>query len=340
MDTRKNKAHFTARRLHSLVIVLVGGAGLAVAMQGIFSLIIPVQAETVASVPEEISSAKQINPFEKISIDARAGFVVDLKSGAVLYAKNENEKLPLASVTKLMTALVAREHLPESVVLTLSNDDLATEGDSGLRSGERWRLGDILNVMLLISSNDAAHAIAGLAGADGLSNQSVDTKVTRERFVQMMNEKARALGLEQTEFFNESGLDMTPPYSGQLAQVSILERAGGYGSARNVAQLFAELWKRYPETVEITAHKDARIYSQNEIAHILPNTNEIVGHIPGLIASKTGFTNISGGNLAVIFDRGMGNPIVAVVLGSSYKGRFDDMQKLVSAAVRMEIPQN
>lgn len=342
MDTRKNKTHLTAKRLHSLVIVLVGGAGLAVAMQGILSFFIPIQTKAIiaTSVDEEIRTAKIVSPFDGISLEARAGFVLDLKTGAVLYAKNENEKLPLASVTKLMTALLAREQVSESAVITLTKDDLFAEGDSGLRPGERWRVGDILNVMLLVSSNDAAHAVAGFVGADGLSVQTVGSDTSRTHFVQMMNEKALALGLDQMEFFNESGLDVIAPQTGQLAQVSILERGGGYGSARNVATLFAELWKKYPETVEITSHKDARIYSQDNIAHILSNTNEIVGHIPGLVASKTGFTNISGGNLAVIFDRGMGDPVVAVVLGSSYKGRFDDMQKLVSAANSLEISEN
>ena len=135
----------------------------------------------------------------------------------------------------------------------------------------------------------------------------------------MMNEKARVLGLTQMEFFNESGLD--------IDQV----QAGGYGSAHDVALLFAELWKKYPETIEVTARKDARIVSQDEIAHILPNTNEIIGKFSGLVASKTGYTTLAGGNLAIIFDRGIGDPVVAVVLGSTYKGRFDDMEKLVEA---------
>lgn len=342
MNTKKDREKIVTKRAHALLVVLGGGAGLAVAMQGLLSLVLPAQAENISpvTVHEEISATEIINPFENISIEARAGFVMDLKTGTVLYAKNENEKLSLASVTKLMTALVAREHLPESVVVTLTKDDLSAEGDSGLRSGERWRLGDILNAMLLISSNDAAHAVAGFVGANGTPEQVANADFARANFVQMMNEKAKALGLAQTEFFNESGLDMAPPQGGQLAQVSVLERGGGYGSARDTATLFAELWKKYPETVEITAHKDARIYSQDEVAHIFPNTNEIVGHIPGLVASKTGFTNISGGNLAVIFDRGIGDPVVAVVLGSSYKGRFDDMQKLVLAVGKLEIPQN
>ena len=236
----------------------------------------------------------------------------------MLYAKNENEVF-LASVTKLMTAL-----LPVKIFQYGSNltDDLATEGDSGLRPGERWRIENLLSVMLLVSSNDAAHAVAGFVGSKG--GTEVNSVSSHNSFVKLMNERALALGLDQMEFFNESGLDVSATQN------------GGYGSARNVAKLFEELWEKYPGTVEVSAKKDAHIFSEDNLAHILPNTNEIVGQIPGLVASKTGFTNISGGNLVVIFDKGMGDPVVVVVLGSSYKGRFDDMQKLVAAS-RVEV---
>lgn len=309
---------------------LVVGVALAVGFDSFFAMSAHPEnamASVLGATGEEMHAPA--DPFLNISLEARAVYVFDIKTGTVLYAKNENEKLPLASVTKLMTALLAREQMSESAVVTLTKEDLSAEGDSGLRSGERWRLGDLLNVMLLVSSNDAAHAVAGLIGGQGQQSASEDF---RKHFIVMMNERAHALGLAQTEFFNESGLDVNETQNGLPAIASAT--AGGYGSARDVAQLFSELWEKYPETVEITAHKDARIVSQDDIAHILPNTNEIIGHIPGLVASKTGYTTLAGGNLAVIFDKGIGEPVVAVVLGSSYKGRFDDMEKLVQVARR------
>ncbi|MBI5078080.1 MAG: D-alanyl-D-alanine carboxypeptidase [Candidatus Yonathbacteria bacterium] len=322
MNTKKNREQLVTKRAHALIVVLGGGAGLAITLQGLLSFAIPTEAQTNANVSaqEEIRSMKSVNPFENVSLEARAVYVFNLKTNAVLYAKNENEKLPLASITKLMTALVAREYMPLGAVITLTKDDLASEGDSGFRPGERWRLGDILNAMLLVSSNDAAHAVSEFVGGSG--RIEIDPATAHNNFVKMMNEKANALKLDQMEFFNESGLDINETQN------------GGYGSARNVATLFSELWKRYPENVEITARKYVHILSQDEIDHFLANTNEIIGRIPGLIASKTGFTNISGGNLAVIFDKGLGEPVVAVVLGSSYKERFDDMQKLVEASLK------
>ena len=328
MDTRKNTTEIGARRLKFLAVTLGGGALFALALQGFLSFALESKAETVsADAPQaEIHAPAVVDPFVGITLEAHAAYVIDLTTKKVLFAKNENEKLPLASVTKLMTALVARNHMHSDVVITLSKDDLAAEGDSGLHSGERWRMGDLLDVMLLISSNDAAHAIAGFVGADGL--QDIDREIAHTKFVSMMNEKAQALGFSTMDFFNESGLDIDKTKNGLPAQ------AGGYGSAHDVASLMTTLWQTYPTTLEVTAHKDARITSQDGIAHILPNTNEAAGRYAGLIASKTGFTDLAGGNLVILFDVGMGHPVVAVVLGSTYKGRFEDMHALTQATLQ------
>lgn len=333
MNTKKDRKKIVIKRVRALALVLCVGVALAISMQGLLSFPLPTKEEKNKSpwpnyklATSEIRATKSKNPFENILLEARAVYVLRLNTNTVLYAKNENEKLPLASITKLMTALVARERFKESAVVVLSADDISEEGDSGLRVGERWRIGDLLDVLLIVSSNDAAHAIARFVGANG-QQQTDSNSVSRANFIKIMNDRAHATDLLQTEFFNESGLDINESQN------------GGYGSARNVALLFSELWKKYPETIEVTAHKDARIVSQDNIVHVLPNTNEIVGHIPGLIASKTGFTDITGGNLAVIFDRGLGDPIVVVVLGSSYKGRFEDMQKLVSVATTFEVSE-
>lgn len=317
----------TIKSARALGLLFIGSFALALVIEGLVSFVSSPQANTSDSKTEELQSAAYVDPFKDISLEARAAYIFDLKNKVVLFAKNENEKLPLASVTKLMTTLVARDTFSESALIVTTKDDLAAEGDSGLRPGERWRMGDLLNLMLIISSNDAAHAIASFVGANGQLNQPSDPVAARAHFIQMMNAKALSLKLDQMEFFNESGLDVNPVQN------------GGYGSAHNVADLFAVLWGKYPETIEITSRKDARIYSQDNIAHVLPNTDEIVGHIPGLVASKTGYTDLAGGNLAVIFDRGIGDPVVAVVLGSTYKGRFDDMQKLVDAALQARIPE-
>ncbi len=317
----------SVKRLKYLAIVLGGTALFALALQGFLSFALVSEAETTpVDTPREEISAPVADPFADIVLEARAAYVVDLSTKKILFTKNENEKLPLASVTKLMTALVARDHMRNDVVITLSKDDLAAEGDSGLHPGERWRMGDLLDAMLLISSNDAAHAVGGFVGANGL--QDIDIEMARTKFVSMMNEKAKALGLSTMEFFNESGLDI------DNVRVGLPAQAGSYGSAHDVAVLMGILWQTYPTTLEITARKDARIISQDKIAHILPNTNEAAGRYTGLIASKTGYTDLAGGNLVILFDVGIGHPVVAVVLGSSYKGRFEDMHVLTQATLK------
>lgn len=310
------------KKFRALAILFVGGIALALLME---SLVPERERTTSISGHSDRESREEPratnNVYTNLALEARAAFVYDLQTDTVLYSKNENEPLPLASISKIMTALVARENMSESVAIITQVDDLAGEGDSGLYSGERWRLGELLDVMLLVSSNDAARTVARFVGANGRVEEGI---VSRGKFVSMMNAKANTLGLVSMKFFNESGLD---PIQGGTGDTPLV---GGYGSARDVALLLQQLWEKYPETIEVTAKKHARIFSQDNLAHILPNTNQIVGEIPGLIASKTGYTDLSGGNLAIIYDKGVGQPVIIVVLGSTREGRFDDMKKLVT----------
>lgn len=304
-----------------LIVVLGGLATFAIILQSFISFVQIGRAETSLVEERAIETPLPEDPFKDIILEARAAYVADLTTGKVLYAKNEQEKLPLASVTKIMTALIARERMNSSVVVTITKEDLSVEGDTGLHVGERWRMEDLLDVMLLISSNDAAHAVSGFVGGSGQR-----TEGSNAQFVAMMNEKARTLGLSTMEFFNESGLD--------VEEDGFAIKAGGYGSAHNVAVLMTELWNKYPTALEITARKDARITSQDGIAHILPNTNESLGRYPGMIGSKTGYTGLAGGNLVILFDVSIGRPVVAVVLGSTRDGRFADMQALTQATLK------
>lgn len=320
-----NQTKNLLKKISPLVALFGGGVVIVVGFQTILSLVLPTATSSTLE-SEKNSTATVINSFSNLQLEARGVYVLDLSTGKPLFVQNENEKLPLASITKLMTALVARDNASESAIVTTTRDDLETEGDTGLRVGERWRMGDLLNMMLIISSNDAAHGVARFIGAQGQPSDDVYHRASRTRFIQMMNDKARALELVQMEFLNETGLDVENVSKAPPTQ------NGGYGSARDVALLFAELWKKYPTAVEISTLPAARIISQDNIVHILPNTDEAIGKFPGLIASKTGYTTLAGGNLAIIFDRGIGHPVVAVVLGSSQKGRFEDMEKLIVAA--------
>jgi len=137
-----------------------------------------------------------------------------------------------------------------------------------------------------------------------------------------MNVKTEEMGLLRTYFFNESGLDVSE------------EVSGSYGTAKDVAQLLAFAIEYKPALLEATSRDRFSVSSLDNIDHMATNTNPIVGSIPGLFASKTGFTDLAGGNLMIAFDAGIMRPIVIAILGSSIDGRFEDMEKLVQASLR------
>src|SRR3989344_5702788 len=231
------------------------------------------------------------NPFDEINLEAKAAIVFDALENKIIYSLNSEEQLPLASLTKIMTAVIAREILPDYTTITIDSDSIKKEGDSGLRVGQN---------------------------TEGLVNEVV---VKEKDFASQMNEKARSLGLVQTYFMNETGLDLQ-------TQVS-----GSYGSARDVANLLVYAVEKYPDLFEATRQPVFKVSPLDGKNREAKNTNEAVLKIPGLVASKTGFTDLAGGNLAVLFDVGLGHPIAIVVLGSSEQGRFVDVEKLVSITI-------
>jgi serine-type D-Ala-D-Ala carboxypeptidase (penicillin-binding protein 5/6) len=276
-------------------------------------------SQVTAQKTSEIAGAETItNHFNDISIDAQAALVYDFTTKKILYAKNEHSILPLASLTKIMTAITAADLAPQNTLVTVSSHNLSQVGDSGLLADERWHLKSLLQFMLVISSNDGSAAVASSLG------MLAKTKPDQEdipAFIQKMNEKARALGLTSMHFNNPSGLDEN--------EID----AGGYGSAHDVAMLFEYAMSRYSDIFEPTRYSTFQATSVDDILHTAQNTDVIVHKIPGMIAGKTGFSTLAGGNLAIVFDAGVQRPVAVVVLGSTYDGRFEDVDKLVKASI-------
>jgi serine-type D-Ala-D-Ala carboxypeptidase (penicillin-binding protein 5/6) len=135
-----------------------------------------------------------------------------------------------------------------------------------------------------------------------------------------MNLRASELGLTNTRFKNATGLDISPT------------EAGAYSSARDVALLMEYLIANYPQVTRLTTTDATRVYNEDGAYHEVENTNEIVDDIEGLLASKTGYTELAGGNLVVAFEAGLNRPIVAVVLGSTFNDRFTDILTLTESA--------
>ena len=256
-----------------------------------------------------------------LNLEAQSVFVWDINAHRELYGHNGQQRLPLASVTKMMTALVASEVLSPLAPITIASDDLRQEGDNGLHSGEEWKLRDLLSLTLVASSNDGASAIAEAAGEAMGAGAPTDPSGAKTFFVDGMNKKAVAIGLTDTHYRNESGLDLDPNAS------------GAYGSARDMAILFEYIFKKHPEIFLSTAQSELTLTSESGFVHKVKNTNDAVGRLPGVIGSKTGFTDLAGGNLAVIVDVGVSRPVVIVVLGSTQEGRFTDVEKLLEATI-------
>ncbi|HEY9480791.1 MAG TPA: serine hydrolase [Candidatus Paceibacterota bacterium] len=272
-------------------------------------------------ITEEITSTS--TPlFIAPAIEAKAAIVYDAQTGRTIFEHNADESLPLASLTKLMTAYTAYGIVPRYLLVRVTADDVREEGDTGLYTDEEWDLGSLIDFSLIVSSNDGARAIASVAGAQliaAATSTPIESTPTSE-FIEHMNIQATKLGLSSMHFYNYSGLDITTT------------QAGGYGSARDVTKLLKKILDKDPHIVEATA-LNATVIDSKIAAHPAGNTNKALPDIPGAIASKTGYTDLSGGNLTVAFDAGLGHPIIVTVLGSSYDGRFTDMSALVKATI-------
>ncbi len=268
------------------------------------------------SIPKEPETP---NPFEQISIGAKAAIVYDVAEDRVLYGYNEDTPLPLASLTKLMTGLVALKYQDQKERLAVSPYALETEGDSGLLASETWNLKDLVSFTMITSSNDGADALAAAVGSLFQTTDAVSTDRQHiQSFVSEMNTEAKNIGLKNTHFSNATGLDVS-------------NGGGGVGTAVDMSKLLTYIWKNSPEAITNTDDDIKTFISEDGFSHVAENTNEIVFEIPGLIGGKTGYTDLAGGNLAVLYDAGFNHPIAIVVLGSSREGRFADVKTLVDA---------
>lgn len=262
----------------------------------------------------ESQSAVATNPFDGMTIEGQTAFIYDVRDQKVLFNKDADDAHVLASITKLMTALVAYELLGDKERINIDERALEEYGDSGFSDGETFTLDELLDLTLVTSSNDGAFALAETAGEEATNGQGGVSA-----FIDAMNIRATEIGLTQTYFNNPTGLDVSS------------EEGGAYGSARDVTFLMEYMIRNYPNLLELTKVDDTRVMNEAGEVHLAENTNTAVREIPGLIASKTGYTELAGGNLVVAFDAGLNHPVIITVLGSSREGRFTDVVKLVDA---------
>lgn len=298
-------------RLALAAFSLVALAGLACLAWVNFAtpkVIISSQASPVAT-----TSTPAIS-FPDVELEARAAVVYDINNRKILFAKNANAALPLASLTKLMTVLVSAEQVPVKTIVSVPNLGLdSNQTNDSLIAGEKWRLKDLIDFTLVSSSNEGARALALVAMSN---NQNPELN-----FISAMNNRKQTLGLNDLRFYNETGLDESS------------NLAGAYGSALAIAKLNAYLVTHHPELISATKLSSIKLKTSDQITHLAVNTDKVVADLPGLLSSKTGYTLLAGGNLAIVFQAGLNRPIAVTVLGSSFDGRFSDTKKLVAATL-------
>ena len=226
---------------------------------------------------------------ESIPLSSLSAVLYEPDSGRVLYAKDPDTKRPMASTTKLMTALVAADCLSMEATVTVPQTAVLVEGSSmGLRGGDTLTVRDLLIGMLLSSGNDAANATALLSAG------------SLPLFAARMNAKAASLGMTRSLFVTPSGLD-----------------EGGHSStARDMALLGAAVLKS-PELAAICAQKQAAVtISGNRVT--LTNHNRLLSLYEPAIGLKTGFTKLSGRCLVSAAQRDDVTLVVATLNGGDY----------------------
>lgn len=243
--------------------------------------------------------------IENLKLNSRIGLIFDRNSKRILYEKNGLKQVPMASTTKIMTAIVVLENSELNDVVTISKKAAGTGGSRlGLRTNDKITVHDLLYGLMLKSGNDAAVALAEHVGG-GI-----------EEFADMMNKKAKELGLINSHFITPHGLDKEKHYT----------------TAYELACM-ADYALKIPKFKEIVNSKNYNI-TINARSNLIGNTNELLGNLNGVYGVKTGFTNEAGRCLVTACKR-EDLDIITVVLGADTKKyRTLDSIKLIEYAYK------
>lgn len=236
-------------------------------------------------------------------INAKSAISVEIDNNQkdhTLITKDANTKLPIASLAKLMTALVVMKRYDLNQEATISNLAIQEVGEQGnLKEGEVLTIEKLVYIMLIESSNRAAHALSEVVGED--------------TFVVLMNQEAQNLGLQNTHFEDSTGLNKN-----------------SYSTIEDLVKLTKHLFFNYSLFREITSLKEYDLYMlDGSLHHKLINTNELLGQ-DGVIGGKTGYTHEAGGCFMVIQKKSQDTYAIHIVLGA--EDRLLEMSKLMNLA--------
>ena len=265
-----------------------------------------IMAILIAIMPMNLSFANEDNA--PLSVSSKSAILMDVGSGQILYEKNAHDKLPPASVTKVMTMLLICEAL-DSGEITLDDsvqisDNAASMGGSQifLEAGEVQKVDTLLKGIAVASANDGCVAMAEYIGG------------SVESFVDMMNAKAKELNMKDTNFVNTNGLPVDNHYT----------------SAHDIAIMSRELLKHDVISKYLTTWMDQVVVGKKQITVGLANTNKLIKHYQGATGVKTGFTQQAKYCLSASAKRG-DTHLVAVTLGAETSPeRFKDATSLLN----------
>jgi D-alanyl-D-alanine endopeptidase (penicillin-binding protein 7) len=237
-------------------------------------------------------------------VHSAAALLVNAVTGTVLFQRNADQERPVASLTKLMTALTfldAHPNLDQAV--TILPEDVQRASKTQLRRGEVIRLRDVMHSALMVSDNAAARVLARSAG------------VSTSEFVEQMNARARSMGLSHTRFVEPTGLDR-----------------GNVSTAREIAAMVTAA-SREPLISEIMLKPEYSYWSDRRF-HQFGNTDHLLSSRWQVKAGKTGFTYHAGYCFAACLGDGTGREFASVVLGApTGPTRFADVSRMMSWAV-------
>jgi len=258
--------------------------------------------------------------YGKFYAQAQAAVVIDVKTNTILHYQNAKKRRAIASLTKVMTAILVIENIKDlkSEIVTIDEDAVYEDGTkigcpngsfcsaTRLQVGEKISAWSLFQAMIMNSTNDAAVALAKhISGSE-------------EKFAKMMNVKVRELGLEDTHFCNPSGLDEeTNP-------------GGCYSSAYDLARI-AAYSLRYDKIWDTMRVSTAEIFSADgKIKHHIGNTDRLLEQMPNCLGGKTGFTYEAGKCLmsAATDPNGKDIQVIGVILDDSY--RWQDMKSMLT----------
>jgi len=256
---------------------------------------------SVSGAVQDIVPENSVQPAVKPEISAESAISVESNlsdADKILFEKASDTKLPIASLTKLMTAVIVLDNYNLSDNITV--DEIADSQDSmkqDVKSGDTMPAENFLEIMLVESSNKSAYALSeGPGSTPG-----------EEAFVGLMNQKAKEIGLENTFFADPTGLSPQ-----------------NVSTADDLVKLAEYILKNYPRIADISRVKEFYVPGFGEVS----NTDQLLGEIPEIVCSKTGFTTQAKGCLLLVMNNPKDNGyLINVILGAD--DRFSEMKQLI-----------